>query len=114
MSVTHSHRSLSSCGHTHYIKSDHMDQDFQIRIIEVPVNQGSDNHGSILKPDERYLKYRGFGIVGIVLCRLVVRVHCKPHCTKHTLWSNVEYFHHTVYIFLLCGMQFTYTLQLAA
>ena len=33
---------------------------------------------------------------------------------NNTLWSNVEYFHHKVCIFLLCGVQFTYTLQLAA
>ena len=28
---------------------------------------------------------------------------------NNTLWSNVEYFHHRVCIFLLCGVKFTYT-----
>jgi hypothetical protein len=27
--------------------------------------------------------------------------------TINTLWSTVEYSHHKVYIFLLCGVQFT-------
>ena len=44
-----------------------------------------------------------------MLCRLVVRAHTAQN---NTLWSNVEYFHHRVCIFLLCGVQFTYALQL--
>ena len=48
----------------------------------------------------------------IMLWRLVVKsaLPVMPH--KTILWSNVEYFHHR--IFLLCGVQFTCTLQLVA
>jgi hypothetical protein len=38
-----------------------------------------------------------------VICRLVVRVHLAQNNTP-------EYSHHKVCIFLLCGVQFTYTL----
>jgi hypothetical protein len=36
------------------------------------------------------------GLMCIVLCRLVVRVHLAQN---NTLWSNVEYSHHKVYAF---------------
>ena len=50
-----------------------------------------------------------------ILCFAGWLSECTANHTKNnTLWSNVEYFHHKVCIFLLCGVQFTYTLQLAA
>ena len=51
-----------------------------------------------------------------VLCFAGWLSECTANHTaqNNTLWSNVEYFYLKVCIFLLCGVQFTYTLQLAA
>ena len=55
-------------------------------------------------------------VVGFTYCALQVGCQSAQQATlqNNTLWSNVEYFYLKVCIFLLCGAQFTYTLQLAA
>jgi hypothetical protein len=44
-------------------------------------------------------------------CNWLSECTASHHAQNNTLWSSVEYSHHRVCIFLLCGVQFTYTLQ---
>ena len=91
------------------------------RVQDMPAYNGTRESTRIMMTTKSKLDQLGppsyaSGKCSYILCFAGWLSECTASHTaqNNTLWSNVEYFHHKVCIFLLCGVQFTYTLQLTA